>query len=63
MDLKLSEADPRELSAKLRGDNSANLNRRRGIIALSMAGCASMGLVTLYQIGAIKHLPSGSGHT
>jgi len=57
MDLKLSEADARELSAELRGDNSASLKRRRGIIALSMAGCASLGLVALYQIGLIKHLP------
>lgn len=57
LDLILNEADARVLSVELRDDNSANLNRRRGVIALSMIGCASLGVVALYQMGIIKHLP------
>ena len=35
----------------------ASLRRRRAIIATSLAGMASMSLVSLYQTGLIDHLP------
>lgn len=33
------------------------LAQRRGIVALGLAAAGSMGLIALYQIGIIKHLP------
>jgi len=46
-----------ELSRELRGDNTAELQRRRQIVGLSLVASASMALITLYQTGIIKHLP------
>lgn len=48
---------PRELSRQLRRGSGADLGRRRGIVGLSLLASASMGLITLYQIGIIRHLP------
>ncbi len=55
--VKLSEGDAKELSAELRNDNSGDMRRRRGVIALSMLGGAPLGLIALYQMGIIKSLP------
>jgi short-subunit dehydrogenase/uncharacterized membrane protein len=40
---------------KTRGDT--DLSHRRGIVALSLVASASMGLIALYQMGLIRHLP------
>jgi DNA-binding MarR family transcriptional regulator len=47
----------RKLSEELRTSESGNLRRRRAVVGLSMLGTASLGLVALYQMGIIKHLP------
>lgn len=47
----------RKLSRELREKSTPNLRRRRGIVGLSMAASASMGLIALYQMGIIPHLP------
>lgn len=49
--------EARELSHQLRHGNSRFLNRRRAVVGLSMVTMGSMGLITLYQVGIIKHLP------
>jgi uncharacterized membrane protein len=46
-----------ELSRQLRGGSGQFLPQRRGIIALEMVAIGSMGLITLYQMGMLKHLP------
>ena len=48
---------PEELSAQLRHGAGPHLARRRGVVGLSLAAAASMGLIALYQTGIVKHLP------
>lgn len=45
------------ISRELRTAASPDLARRRGIVALSLVASGSMALITLYQVGLIKHLP------
>lgn len=45
------------LRRDLQEDYSEDLQRRRGIIALSLAGMASMATVSLLQGGLVSHLP------
>ena len=49
--------DSKQLQHELSEDQTVSLRRRRAIIAASLAGMASMSLVSLYQTGLIKHLP------
>jgi uncharacterized membrane protein len=48
------------LSAELRKSTTDALLRRRRVAALSLASAASMGLITLYQMGVVDHLPEPS---
>ncbi len=48
---------PEELSRQLRGASGPFLARRRGVAGLSLAAIGSMGLISLYQLGIIGHLP------
>lgn len=48
---------PQQLSHELREEQTPDLNRRRWIVGLSMAGAAIGQLVTLYQTGIVKRLP------
>jgi len=48
---------PRELSKELRHGSGGFLTRRRAVVALSLANVASMGLIALYQVGIIAHVP------
>jgi|SRR5579875_298558 uncharacterized membrane protein len=48
---------PEILSQELRTGAGGFLGLRRGIVGLAMVACGSMGLITLYQMGIIKHLP------
>ncbi len=45
------------LSHQLREGSDKYLRRRRAIVGLSLTSIASMGVITLYQMGLIKHLP------
>ncbi len=46
-----------ELSRQLRLGSGAFLAQRRGIVGLEMVAIGAMSLITLYQMGIIKHLP------
>jgi uncharacterized membrane protein len=48
---------PQQLRKELQDGDTLDLRRRRGIVALSLIGMASMAAVTLYQTGLIRHLP------
>ncbi len=48
---------PEELSRQLREGSDAFLARRRKMAGLTLAAAGSMGLISLYQLGVIKHLP------
>ena len=48
---------PEELSQQLRNGTGTYMAQRRGIVSLSLVAVGSMGLITLYQMGVIKHLP------
>jgi vitamin K epoxide reductase family protein len=46
-----------ELGREMREGVGGFLNRRRKGVGLCLAGIASLGVVTLYQTGILKHLP------
>ncbi len=48
---------PERLSHQLREEVNQYLQRRRAIVGLSLVSVASMGIITLYQVGLIEHLP------
>lgn len=48
---------PAELREDLQRGGTPDLQRRRGIVAVSLLGMASMGIVSLLQTGVVKHLP------
>ena len=48
---------PDRLGKELREGSGEFLSRRRVIVALSLANVASMGLIALYQMGIIAHVP------
>ncbi len=52
-----NNAEARQLREELQDGQSPDLRGRRGVIALSLAGMASMTAVTLLQTGMIRHLP------
>jgi uncharacterized membrane protein len=49
--------NPEKLSYELRHGSSRFLQQRRGVVVLSLTAMGCMGLITLYQIGILKHLP------
>src|SRR5437763_11957824 len=49
--------NPKQLSRELRKSRSDFLEQRRGIVAMSLTAIGCMGLIALYQMGIIKHLP------
>ena len=48
---------PEELSEQLREGEGPFLGRRRKVAGLALAAAGSMGVISLYQLGVIKHLP------
>ena len=46
-----------DLSRELRRDSGDFLEERRGIVCASLTAIGCMGLIALYQMGVIKHLP------
>ncbi len=48
---------PEDLSRQLRQGTGDFLDRRRKITGLALTAAGSMGLISLYQLGLIKHLP------
>ena len=49
--------NPKQLSRELRSGSGDFLEERRGIVALSLTAIGCMGLIALYQMGFINHLP------
>lgn len=48
---------PAQLSRELREGHSEDLTRRRWMVGLSLLGVAMGQIVSLYQMGIVKHLP------
>jgi uncharacterized membrane protein len=48
---------PAELSRELRGGTGDFLKQRRTVVILSLAAMGAMSLISLYQMGIVKHLP------
>lgn len=57
----ISTPEPAQLSESLRHDHSRLLRRRRQTVGLQMVAAGSMGLIALYQLGIIKHIPEPPG--
>lgn len=48
---------PARLSKELRQGTGPSLDRRRRILALTLTSAGSMGLISLYQMGVLRHIP------
>ncbi len=48
---------PKRLSRELRLGTGNRLRRRRRMVAFTLASIGSMGVIALYQMGMISHLP------
>lgn len=48
---------PARLSRELRTSKEGYLPQRRGIVVTSLVASGAMGVITLYQMGLIEHLP------
>lgn len=55
--LPLDDLAPDDLSRQLRTEEGGFLKRRRGVLACSLAAAGAMGVISLYQVGLIRHLP------
>lgn len=53
----MSNISPRALSRELRLGNSRFLRQRRTTVVLSLTAMGSLGAVSLYQMGILRHLP------
>lgn len=49
--------NPAALSEQLRHGSGSFLDERRAVVCCSLGAMACMGLIALYQMGVIKHLP------
>lgn len=52
-----SSPEAERVSRELRTDSSPVMRQRRRVVTLSLVAVGSMGLITLYQMGIIAHLP------
>lgn len=53
----IGEVVPPHLAREWRSGESQFIQKRRGIIALTLCSCAALGVTALYQIGVLKKLP------
>ncbi len=52
-----NRTSPSRLSHELRRETGGTLRQRRAIVGLSLLAAGSMGVIALYQMGILKHLP------
>jgi uncharacterized membrane protein len=57
MQLTLNDEGARRLRRELQEDEGREMWRRRAVIGLSLVGMGAMAAVSLFQTGAIRHLP------
>lgn len=57
MQMTSGEMDPQALRRSIQQSNSPDMAARRAIVGVSLVGIASMAIVSLYQMGAARHLP------
>ncbi|HEX5413889.1 MAG TPA: vitamin K epoxide reductase family protein [Terriglobia bacterium] len=55
--IERNAAQAEELGRELRQDSDTSLKCRRGVVGLSLTSIVSMGIIALYQIGILKHVP------
>ena len=53
----LNRHEAEVLSQQLRKGRNRTLARRRSVVALSLVSIGAMGVISLYQMGLIRHLP------
>lgn len=61
MQIQLTPDTPEALSSQLREGDDPFLAQRRVVAALGMVATGVMGIIALYQLGIIKHLPDPPG--
>lgn len=55
--LALDELSPKQLSRQLRTQSGGFLSERRAVLGCSLVAAGSMAVISLYQLGIIRHLP------
>ncbi len=53
----IDAVSPAELSRQLRTEEGGFLPQRRGILGCALGAAGAMGVIALYQLGVIDHLP------
>jgi hypothetical protein len=53
----IKTTDPEQLGREVRSATGELVTRRRQVVALDLLAAACMGVIALYQIGAIRHVP------
>lgn len=56
-DAPLDTVSSKALSRQLREGTGGFLDERRGVVKGALVGAGAMGVITLYQMGIIEHLP------
>ncbi|MFC0677958.1 vitamin K epoxide reductase family protein [Lysobacter korlensis] len=51
------DVPPAELRQQIRNDQGSEMRHRRDVLTVSLVGIASMAIVSLYQMGKVRHLP------
>lgn len=54
---QLTPEAPLTLSQELRGGQEHHLRQRRAVVALALVSSGAMAVISLYQMGLIRHLP------
>lgn len=57
MDLTSGDTTPEQLEKSIRNDDRPAMRYRRAIVGVSLIGMASMGIVSLLQMGIVRKLP------
>ena len=55
--MSVTAKNPEQLSRQLRQNSGHFLGQRRGVVGLSLLSVGALGLISLYQMGIVKHLP------
>jgi uncharacterized membrane protein len=61
MQITLTPEAPSELSKQLREEGDPFLAHRRAVAALGLVATGAMGVISLFQLGIIRHLPDPPG--
>ena len=63
MKVTSGDMEPEELKDSIRDSDSREMSNRRAIVGVSLVGIAAIGVVSLLQMGIVRHLPDPQTET